>query len=212
MSCNREVGDALKVKLKEKVEKLNLKELDKKIFPFKLTKENLAAEIQKLDNKLIIDALGSFKKESCSIRNEGYGKRGGGVVAWFLYIICFINEPATELESALLAYPECTDVFNVATTPTVTTPTVTTHTVATPTVTTHTVATPTKSIHDMSDKEFNAHANLGGRRKRKSRKKTRPKTRKTKRKSRKRKSRKRKRKRKRHEIKKVKEEERKSKR
>ena len=202
MSCNREVGDALKVKLKEKVEKLNLKELDKKIFPFKLTKENLAAEIQKLDNKLIIDALGSFKKESCSIRNEGYGKRGGGVVAWFLYIICFINEPATELESALLAYPECTDVFNVATTPTVTTPT----------VTTHTVATPTKSIHDMSDKEFNAHANLGGRRKRKSRKKTRPKTRKTKRKSRKRKSRKRKRKRKRHEIKKVKEEERKSKR
>ncbi len=207
MSCP--TVSALKKKVIEKLVK-KYKSLDKKKFPFELTKKNLTKEINKVKSKKFLNTLGSAKN-SCAIRGGRYGKRGGllgGLITWLVYIICIINQPDDFIDHVITDYPDCYDLAFGDNAPAAVPATVPAER---PEVVTAAAPSPAEDLPQaharlptpeevdaMSSEDYANYINSlgGGRRKRKSRKKTRRKGRKTKRKSRRRKSRKKGRKRK----------------
>ena len=104
MSCPS--VSALKKKVIEKVVK-KYKSLDKKKFPFELTKKNLTKEINKVKSKEFLNTLGSAEN-SCAIRGGRYGKRGGGLITWLLYCFCVLNEEEDFIGG--LFYEDCYDM------------------------------------------------------------------------------------------------------
>ena len=99
--------------LKKRVIKMVLKKfnsLDKKKFPFELSKKNLTTEINKVKSKQFLNTLGAAKN-SCAIRGGRYGKRGGGLLIWLLYILCIVNDADRGLIEELMDdYPSCYDL------------------------------------------------------------------------------------------------------
>ena len=98
--------------LKKRVIKMVLKKfnsLDKKKFPFELSKKNLTTEINKVKSKQFLNTLGAAKN-SCAIRGGRYGKRGGGLITWLIYLFCVVNSPDNFIEDVLMDYPDCYDL------------------------------------------------------------------------------------------------------
>ena len=191
--------------LKKRVIKMVLKKfnsLDKKKFPFELSKKNLTTEINKVKSKQFLNTLGAAKN-SCAIRGGRYGKRGGGLLIWLLYILCIVNDEDRGLiEELINDYPSCYDLaFGDASPSTAPAATPAATPAAQPEVVTAAAPSaedlpeayaglPTpEEVDAMSPEDYTNYINSlgGGRRRRKSRKKRRRKGRKTKRKSRKRK-------------------------
>lgn len=197
--------------LKKRVIKMVMKKfnsLDKKKFPFELSKKKLTTEINKVKSKQFLNSLGSAKN-SCSMKGGRYGKRGGGLITWLIYLFCVVNSPDDFIEDLLTDYPDCYDLAfgddspaaAPAATPAALPEVVTAAAPSAQDLPEAHAGLPTpEEVDAMSAEEYNAYINSlgGGRRKRKSRKKRRRKGRKTKRKTRrKRKTRKTRRKRKR---------------
>ena len=107
MSCPN--VSALKKKVIKKVID-NFQILDKKKFPFELTKKKLTEEINKVKSKKFLNTLGAAKN-SCAIRGGRYGKRGGGLLTWLLYIICVINQPDDFIDHVITDYPDCSELL-----------------------------------------------------------------------------------------------------
>ncbi len=188
MSCPN--VSALKKKVIKKVmEKFN--SLDKKKYPFELTKKNLTKEINKVKSNKFLNTLGSAKN-SCAIRGGRYGKRGGGLLAWLLYILCIINQPDDFIDHVIMDYPDCSELLvpndGAVASPTVAPsvgPEVVTAVAPSSDEDLHARLPTPEEVDAMSSEDYANYINSlgGGRRKRKSRKKRRRKGRKTKRKN-----------------------------